>query len=281
MKRLTVAAAAFAAGMLALVAQSHAEREHDTFGATKRAAASTEKTKEKTGEPKDKKEAKSANAVSAKRANSANAASPKRTGMASAGAQRKLAANTAKPKQVSSKAGGHKKGRVKINLDKPVVDAQTTASVARARPALKAVARKAVTGLDAVETNVRAVGSAAFTAIVARYASSNGVPASLAQAVITVESSFVPDKLGRAGEIGLMQIKPATARMMGYSGSASGLYDPETNIKFGMKYLGKAHQLSGGETCGTILRYNAGHGARRMNPISAAYCSKVKALLGG
>ena len=39
-----------------------------------------------------------------------------------------------------------------------------------------------------------------------------------------------------------MQIKPATARMMGYSGSTNGLFDPETNIKFGMKYLAKAHR---------------------------------------
>jgi soluble lytic murein transglycosylase-like protein len=78
-----------------------------------------------------------------------------------------------------------------------------------------------------------------------------------------------------------MQIKPTTARGLGYSGSASGLFDPETNIKWGMKYLGMAHQLSGGATCGTILRYNAGHNARRMNPVSAAYCSKVKALIGG
>ena len=47
-----------------------------------------------------------------------------------------------------------------------------------------------------------------------------------------------------------------------------------------MKYLGLAHQLSGGTTCGTILRYNAGHAAKRMNPVSAAYCSKVKLRSG-
>ncbi|ASY63710.1 Soluble lytic murein transglycosylase-related regulatory protein [Sinorhizobium sojae CCBAU 05684] len=76
-----------------------------------------------------------------------------------------------------------------------------------------------------------------------------------------------------------MQIKPATARMMGYSGSAKGLYDPETNIKFGMMYLAKAQELSDGSTCGTILKYNAGHGAKRMNPVSRAYCGKVKKIL--
>lgn len=123
--------------------------------------------------------------------------------------------------------------------------------------------------------------NAPFGEIVARYASSYGVPVSLAHAVISVESNYRPNARGKAGEIGLMQIKPATARMMGYSGSAKGLFNPETNIKFGLKYLAKAHELSGGTTCGTILKYNAGHGAKRMNPISAAYCKKVQARIGG
>jgi soluble lytic murein transglycosylase-like protein len=78
-----------------------------------------------------------------------------------------------------------------------------------------------------------------------------------------------------------MQIKPATARMMGFSGSTKALFNPETNIKYGMKYLAKAHKLGGGTTCGTILKYNAGHAAKRMNPVSSAYCKKVKVHLAG
>jgi soluble lytic murein transglycosylase-like protein len=68
---------------------------------------------------------------------------------------------------------------------------------------------------------------------------------------------------------------------MGYSGSAKGLYEPATNIQYGMKYLAMAQKLGGGSTCGTILKYNAGHGATRMNPISAKYCSSVKAYMAG
>ena len=115
-----------------------------------------------------------------------------------------------------------------------------------------------------------------YSTIIARYAASYGVPVSLAKAVIRIESNYRPDMVGRAGEIGLMQIKPATARMMGYSGPVNGLFDPETNIRYGMKYLAMAQGLGGGTTCGTILKYNAGHAARRMNPVSAAYCGKVK-----
>jgi soluble lytic murein transglycosylase-like protein len=118
-----------------------------------------------------------------------------------------------------------------------------------------------------------------YSAIIIKYANEYNVPIELAHAVVRVESNFNPNARGSAGEVGLMQIKPATARMMGYSGSRKGLFDPETNIKYGMKYLAAAHELGGGETCGTILKYNAGHGATRMNPVSKAYCGKVLALL--
>ena len=114
-----------------------------------------------------------------------------------------------------------------------------------------------------------------------RIATEHGVPVALATAVIRVESNFRADARGAAGEVGLMQIKPSTARMMGYSGSTKNLYNPDTNIRYGMMYLAKARELGGGDTCGTILRYNAGHAATRMNKISAAYCAKVKRQLGG
>ncbi|MBZ9675860.1 lytic transglycosylase domain-containing protein [Mesorhizobium sp. ES1-1] len=140
------------------------------------------------------------------------------------------------------------------------VDTMTTASIG-ARP---------------VALPTAPAGDGQYSAIVARYAATYGVPVSLAHAVIRIESNYRPNMVGSAGEIGLMQIKPATARMMGYSGADKGLFDPDTNIKYGMKYLAMAQDLGGGTTCGTILKYNAGHAATRMNPVSAAYCSKVK-----
>lgn len=120
---------------------------------------------------------------------------------------------------------------------------------------------------------------AGYSGLISSYAKAYGVPVDLAHAVVRVESNFNPRARGRAGEIGLMQIKPATARMMGYRGGAKGLYDPETNIKFGMKYLALAQQLGDGTTCGTILKYNAGHGAKRMNPVSKRYCGKVRTYI--
>lgn len=115
--------------------------------------------------------------------------------------------------------------------------------------------------------------------IIKKHAATNNVPVDLAHAVVKTESNYNKKARGRAGEIGLMQIKLSTARSLGYRGSAKALYDPQTNIEYGMKYLGLAHQLSGGNMCNTILKYNAGHAAKRMNPVSARYCSKVKSYL--
>lgn len=117
--------------------------------------------------------------------------------------------------------------------------------------------------------------------IIEKHARANGVPLSIAKAVIHIESNYDTEARGSAGEVGLMQIKPATARMMGYSGSLKGLFDPETNIKYGMKYLGIAQERSDGSICNTILKYNAGHAAKRMNPVSRAYCLKVKHEIDG
>ncbi len=115
--------------------------------------------------------------------------------------------------------------------------------------------------------------------LIEQAARAEGIPVTLAHAVVRVESNYNPRVRGRSGEIGLMQIKPSTARAMGFSGSASALYDPATNLRWGMRYLAGARELAGGDICGTILRYNAGHAARRMNPISARYCRKVQTFL--
>jgi soluble lytic murein transglycosylase-like protein len=120
-----------------------------------------------------------------------------------------------------------------------------------------------------------------YAEIISRHAQRLGVPEGLAHAVIQVESNYRANARGQAGEIGLMQIKPATARGIGFSGNTQALYDPETNIRYGMKYLAQARQLAGGDLCGTILRYNAGHGAKRMNRISSNYCNRVQRIMAG
>ncbi len=147
----------------------------------------------------------------------------------------------------------------------------------RAAPTAKSAKRSKSRG----ETSKSVKSGTGYSQIINRYAATYGVPSSLAHAVVRHESNFQPNVRCKAGEIGLMQIKLSTARGLGYTGSAKGLYEPSTNIQFGMKYLAMAQKLGGGSTCGTILKYNAGHGAKRMNPTSAKYCSSVKAYMAG
>ncbi len=150
-------------------------------------------------------------------------------------------------------------------------------AIAEVRQKLVAQAERGLTAEEVFHA-ARAAETAEdrYKPIVERYASENGVAIELAHAVIVVESNYKVYSRGKAGEVGLMQIKPATAKLMGYDGTPFGLFDPETNIKYGMKYLGKAQRLGDGTTCGTILKYNAGHAAKRMNPTSKDYCEKVK-----
>lgn len=184
-------------------------------------------------------------------------------------------------KTVSATAEKAKAGEAKSSKVAKAGTAKAKGKIAKvqkrtAKPVKTVVlkARKRTVGAPAVTAAV--AGGTKYSTIVSRYAASYGVPVSLAHAVISVESNYRPNIVGSAGEIGLMQIKPATARMLGYTGSVAGLYNPDTNIKYGIKYLAMAQELGGGSTCGTILKYNAGHAATRMNPISSAYCAKVK-----
>lgn len=115
--------------------------------------------------------------------------------------------------------------------------------------------------------------------LIAKHAAANKVPHALADAVVRVESRYNPRARNRAN-LGLTQISHRTARGIGYAGSADGLMDAETNLRFGIKYLAMAYRLAGGDVCGTIMRYQSGLGASRMSGANRAYCGKVRSIMG-
>jgi soluble lytic murein transglycosylase-like protein len=122
-----------------------------------------------------------------------------------------------------------------------------------------------------------AVRASALKPLIARYASENDLPYELADAVIRIESRY--NAGARNGpNMGLTQINFRTAQSLGYEGAAAGLLDAETNLRYGLKYLAKAYKLAGGDTCGTILRYQFGHRTQTMTGASRAYCAKVKVI---
>lgn len=171
--------------------------------------------------------------------------------------------------------------RALIVRDAEIARAKAAAAKGEEAPA-EASATKANTRSAKAETRAsRALaapaGSEGIKAIVARHAAANGVPFSLADAVIRVESRYNP-RASHAGNYGLMQIRHQTARGMGYSGSASGLLDAETNARYGMKYLAMAYKMAGGDTCRTIMKYQSGHMTTRMSGANRTYCAKVRTI---
>ncbi len=113
--------------------------------------------------------------------------------------------------------------------------------------------------------------------LIHKHASENGIPFKLADAVVRIESRYNSD--ARNGPyMGLMQIHPSTARSLGYSGDSSGLLDPDTNLRYGIKYLAMAYRLANGDTCGTVMRYQGGHRAVTMTSSAQKYCSKIKMI---
>jgi len=100
----------------------------------------------------------------------------------------------------------------------------------------------------------------------------HGVPLSTALAVCRLESGFRCTAVGRAGELGLLQIKLATARSLGYRGSRRGLLKCSTGAYWGMKHLAMAIRRGG------VWKHNAGLYAKRPNRMARIYARKVAAL---
>ena len=100
---------------------------------------------------------------------------------------------------------------------------------------------------------------AEYEALVATHAAANGVPEVLVHRVIVRESRYQPGLVGRGGTIGLMQIKLATARGMGYSGDAAGLRDPNTNLTYAVKYLAGAYRAANGDHGRAVSYYASGY----------------------
>lgn len=119
--------------------------------------------------------------------------------------------------------------------------------------------------------------NAEIVALIDKHAGANGLPAAFARAVVRIESNFNPRVTGQAGEVGLMQIKYETARGIGYTGTRADLYNPDTNLQWGMKYLAMSWKLGGNTPCGAVLKYQAGHGAMQPTAASRIYCAKVNA----
>lgn len=126
----------------------------------------------------------------------------------------------------------------------------------------------------------RHLSAALFCALIAfalMPAPASAAPGWLVNAIIKVESNGNPNAKGRHGEIGLMQIKLATARSVGYRGTRKALFHAATNVTFGTAYLNLAIKRAGGNLCHAATLYNRGVYAK---PRRSAYAAKVMRAAG-
>ncbi len=99
---------------------------------------------------------------------------------------------------------------------------------------------------------------AQINALVAQHAKAHGVPETLIHRVIRRESGYNPRASSR-GNLGLMQIRYATARGMGYRGTVSGLLDANTNLTYAVAYLANAYKVAGGNPDRAVALYAGGY----------------------
>jgi soluble lytic murein transglycosylase-like protein len=97
-----------------------------------------------------------------------------------------------------------------------------------------------------------------YDTLVATHAKANSLPEALVHRVIVRESGYRPGLVSH-GNIGLMQIKLGTARGLGYTGTAEGLRDPDTNLAWAVKYLAGAYRVANGDHNRAVRYYASGY----------------------
>jgi soluble lytic murein transglycosylase-like protein len=114
----------------------------------------------------------------------------------------------------------------------------------------------------------------------ATQAGAAGLPASLVARVIRRESGGNPRAV-HGGNYALMQIRLGTARAMGYTGSAAGLLDPQTNMTYALRYLAGAYRAAGGNENRAIALYAHGYYGQAKVQGFSPYASGAAAAPGG
>lgn len=119
--------------------------------------------------------------------------------------------------------------------------------------------------------------------LIVGHATLNNIRPDLVRAVIQVESGFNPRAVSPKGALGLMQLMPATARLL----RVRNAFDPEENIRGGVQYLRQLLDRYEGDEQLALAAYNAGplavdrHG-QAVPPYreTQQYVSKISGIAG-
>jgi soluble lytic murein transglycosylase-like protein len=138
-----------------------------------------------------------------------------------------------------------------------------TAAIAALAPASPSVAgavprASSIPPAPASALGYAATGPGNLDGLIAHYANAYSIPETLLRRVIVRESNYNP--AARNGPYwGLMQIRHDTAAGMGYRGSAAGLLDAETNLRYAARYLAGAYMVAQGNHDRAVRHYASGY----------------------
>jgi hypothetical protein len=142
------------------------------------------------------------------------------------------------------------------------------AAIEASRPRPRRIARREGAGSIAAQVQAAA----------ARY----GVPESLVAAVISVESDFNPRAVSSRGALGLMQLMPSTAALLGVRNA----FDPGENVDAGARHLRDLLDRFANDVSLALAAYNAGaqavvrHGGVPPYPETRAFVARVLGRVG-
>ncbi|MDS7597552.1 lytic transglycosylase domain-containing protein [Agrobacterium tumefaciens] len=141
-----------------------------------------------------------------------------------------------------------------IPLPKP----DSTVLAYAAGPTNAALAAVNANGTMTAPLNRSPAGRENLSGLISKYATMYQVPEDLVHRVVQRESRYNPAAYN-GGHFGLMQIKHATARSMGFDGPASGLFDAETNLRYAVKYLRGAWLVADNDRDNAVRLYARGY----------------------
>lgn len=104
--------------------------------------------------------------------------------------------------------------------------------------------------------NIRSDNEGKYEDIIDRVSRTYGIPKTLIQKMIEVESNFNPNVVSSAGAMGLMQLMPANVKEQGVKDP----FSPEESIEAGVKELSGYLKKYDGDLVLALAAYNAGPG---------------------